>query len=368
MTPSGARVGAVWAIIVVVGIGLAGIDQFLSRVDASETRSSARRAHTEGMEFLKQGKAPEAVDSLREAYAQDRGNLEYERDLVTALLAAAKTAEAEPMLTEILQRQPNDGQANLIAARVSVRKGQIREAEAYYHRAVYGEWPGNAPMQRDAARMELIDLMAAKNQKQELLAELISLEAESPADTAAQKRLAPLFLTAGSPARAAGTYAALIAKNPDDASAYEGLAESDLQEGQYAPARAALARASALRRDDPEIRARLATLDTVTQLDPTGRHLTSAEKYRRSILILQMARAALSQCGEPNSGQNQSQENQQLLKAADNMIGGKEPAHVTNEAAENVLSLAEQLWHAGTVCSGKENQDALTLLMRKLAS
>lgn len=368
MTPSGARLGAVWAIIILVAIGLTGIDQFLSRVDASETRSSARRAHVKGMQLLREGKASEAVDSLREAYAQDRANIGYERDLVEALLADGKTADAEPMLTEVLQREPNDGEANLIAARMSVRKGQTREAEAYYHRAIYGEWPGNAATDRDAARMELVDVLAAKNQKQELLAELISLEAESPGDTKVQKRLGPLFLKAGSPPRAAATYEALIAKNPDDVSAYEGLAEADLQEGQYAPARAALQRASALKRDNPEIRAQLETLDTVTQLDPTGRHLTSAEKYRRSVLILRMARAALAQCTEPNSAQSQAQQDQQLLKAADTTINGKDPAHVTNEAAENVLSLAEQLWHAGTVCSGREDQGALSLIMRKLAS
>lgn len=368
MTPSGVRLSAVWGIIILVTIGLTAIDQFLSRVDAAETRSSARRAHAAGMKLLREGKASEAVDSLRDAYAQNRPNIEYERDLVAALLADGKTPDAEPMLTDVLQREPNDGQANLIAARMSVRKGQTGEAEAYYHRAIYGVWSGNAALDRDAARMELINLLAQKNQKQELLAELISLDAESPGDTQAQKRLAPLFLTAGSPARAASTYEALITKNPDDFSAYEGLAEADLEEGQYAPARAALERASALKRDDPQIRARLEMLDTVTQLDPTSRHLTSAEKYRRSVLILQMARSALAQCAEPNSGQNQTEQNQQLLNSADATINGKQPAHVTNEAAENVLSLAEQLWHAETMCNGKQDQGALGLIMRKLAS
>ena len=105
------------------------------------------------------------------------------------------------------------------------------------------------------------------------------------------------------------------------------------------------------------------TLDTVTQLDPTPRPLTSADKYRRSVLILRMASTTLAGCAAANSA-----ENQQKLKAADTLINGKAPPHVTNEAAESVLSLAEAIWRAETACKAGPERSALDLLMHKVAS
>ncbi len=131
------------------------------------------------------------------------------------------------------------------------------------------------------------------NQKQELLAELISLEAEPLANAEIRKRLGELFLLAGSPARAASVYQALVEKDPKDIAAYEGLGEAELEEGRYRPAREAFLRAFFRDPNNTSIRARLQTLNTVAELDPTLRQLTSAEKYSRSVGILDLTRAAL---------------------------------------------------------------------------
>jgi hypothetical protein len=114
------------------------------------------------------------------------------------------------------------------------------------------------------------------------------------------------------------------------------------------------------------VRAHLQTLDTVAELDPTARQLTSAEKYSRSIRILDMARAALDQCADNHPADEISQ----LLKSSEATIAGEEPAHVTNEIAEGVLSLAEKLWHAERTACGEKPGDlnALDLIMNKLAS
>ena len=186
MTPPGTTLGAVrtgstWAIIVAVAIGLWAVDQFLAGVESAEVKNSAQRSYRTGVELLAKGMAGKAVDSLRDAHALERQNPEYELQLIEALTAGGKEPEAEPLLTEILQRAPNDGRANLIAARVALRQGNMDEAEAYYHRAIYGDWSGDTAAHRVSARLELIDLLAGKNRKQELLAELVSLEAESPA-------------------------------------------------------------------------------------------------------------------------------------------------------------------------------------------
>jgi thioredoxin-like negative regulator of GroEL len=370
MTPTGTKWGTTGAVIVVVAISLAAVDQFLARVESAEVRSSARRSYQTGSRLLNEGKAEQAISFLNDAHAQERQNPEYELQLIAALTAAGKTAEAESLVADILQREPNDGRANLIAARLANRKGSTAEAVAYYHRAIYGEWSGNPGTPRASARMELIDLLAGKHQKQELLAELISVGAEAQATRAVQKRLAALFVLADSPARAANVYETLVQKDPKDIEAYEGLGDAELEQGQYRAAHDVFLRAFMREPGNGSIRAHLLTLNTVTELDPTLRQLTSAEKYRRSVRVLEMTREVLDQCVTKSShGSNaSSDENMELLKLADAMIAGKTPAHVTNEAAEGVLSLAEKLWHGEmTICGrGSSNQNPLDLIMKKI--
>jgi Flp pilus assembly protein TadD len=357
------------AAIVLVIVSLDGVDQFLARVESAEVVRAAQRSYLQGSRLIAAGKAGEAVDLLRDAHALERQNPEYELQLIDALVADGKTTEAEPLLTEILQREPNDGRANLTAARLAIRKGNTAEAEAYYHRAIFGQWSGDALARRVAARLELIDLLAGKNRKQELLGELISLEAETPVSAEIRRRLGELFLLAASPARAANVYQAVVEKDPKDIAALEGLGEAELEEGQYRRAREAFLRAFYREPNNASIRAHLQTLNTVAELDPTLRQLTSAEKYSRSVTILDMTRAALDECLAKTPAAN-SEDNRRLLKTAEAAIAAKAPAHVANEAAEGVLSLAEKLWngHEKACGGGFSDRNALDLIMNKLAS
>jgi tetratricopeptide (TPR) repeat protein len=372
VTPAGTRWGTTGAILAIVAVSLAAADRFLAGVEAAEVEKTAQRAYQKGSRLLDDGKAAESIGFLNDAHVLERENQDYELQLIAALTIDGKTTTAEPILTDILQHKPNDGRANLIAARLMVREGKTAEAEAYYHRAIYGEWPGNPSTHRVSTRMELVDLLAGKNQKQELLAELISLEAEAPPTRAIQKRLAELFVLADSPARAANVYQALVQKDPKDVEAYEGLGDAELKQGQYRAAHEAFLHAFLREPGNVTVRAHLMMLNTVTGLDPTLRQLTSAEKYRRSIRILEMTREALDQCAASNSSTGatlSSDENKELLKTADAMIKARMPAHVTNEVAEGVLSVSEKLWQAGTTLCGRKSadQNALDLIMRKLS-
>jgi Flp pilus assembly protein TadD len=383
MTAAGNNWRTTGAVIVLIVICLAGVDQFLAKVESAEIRNTAQRSYLTGSRLLEAQKAGDATDFLVEAHALERQNSDYELQLIAALTATGKTTAAASLMTDILQREPNDGRANLMAARLTIRTGNTAEAKAYYHRAIYGDWSGNSGAHRVSARMELIELLAGKNQKQELLAELISLEAESPGSDDIRKRLGELFLLAGAPARAASVYAALIRKDPNDIAAYEGMGDAELEQSQYRAAHEAFLGAFLRDPNNASVRAHLQTLNTVTGLDPTLRQLTSAEKYRRSVRILEMTRDAMDQCAakSPTAGSVPSSgENGQLLKTAEAMIAGKAPAHATNEVAEGVLSVAEKLWHAGTTACGggtagdttpgnrPPDQNALDLIMKRLAS
>src|ERR1700744_698154 len=186
--------GAVIGIVALI-TGLTVLDQFLARVESSELHSTAERSYAAGTRLLKEGRASEAIDQFRNAHVIERDNREYELSLIAALTEVGKTSDAGILMDEVLNRDPNDGRTNLRAARLMVKEGKIADAEAYYHRAIYGQWADNPAANQQGGRRELIDLLSRRAKKQELFAELISLEAEAGKDPEIQKRLAKLFLS-----------------------------------------------------------------------------------------------------------------------------------------------------------------------------
>jgi tetratricopeptide (TPR) repeat protein len=332
-------------------IGLSLFDRFFASLESTEQAASAQRDYENGMRLLTAGKPVAAIDELRSAHSESRENLTYELALIRALGEAGRFSDANILLDEVRLRYPNDGNFNLTAARLAAKQGNEEAAEAYYHRAIFGQWSGNssndATVKRNAARMELIDYLAAKGRLQPLLAELISLEAETPADSATQPKLARLFLTSGAPARSATAWESYLAAHRDDAAGWAGLGEAQLQAGDYRRARSAFREALQLVPDNPDVKARYALLDLVTALDPTPHQLPAAEKHARAVRILNMANADLAQCSP-----------------SETLV---DPAKMD---AEQVLSAAEQTWQLRVkTCAGiSSDEDALRLIMNKLTT
>jgi tetratricopeptide (TPR) repeat protein len=354
-------------ILVLVMAGLTALDRSLAKIEDAEVRGSAHRSYESGKRYLDQGLAGKAVDPLRDAHALERENAGYTLALISALMDVEKTSEADTLMDEILALKPNDGQANLVAARLVLKEGKVDDAEAYYHRAIYGSWPGDSEARRRAARLELIQLLQEKKARQPLLAELISLESEATENPQSQRQVAQLFLSAGAPARAAVVYRSLIEQDPHDSAAYEGLGEAELEEGQYRAAQTAFLRASNYRPNGP-LQARLQLLTQLTELDPTPRRLTSIEKYNRSLRILSLAKNDFEAhlASRPGAATPDVTE---LLKAASDELAKQSPAHATNEMAEHELDLAERLWKGRLAIFGAQttsDEEALRLCMEKL--
>jgi hypothetical protein len=80
-----------------------------------------------------------------------------------------------------------------------------------------------------------------------------------------------------------------------------GIGDAELARGNFRAAQASFQRASRLNPDDRSVRERLVLCEDVLALDPTGRGLTSAERYRRSIKLVELPRPisiAPSRCGK----------------------------------------------------------------------
>ena len=360
-------------ILLLVIVGLAALDKSLAKIEDAEVRGSARRSYETGKRFLDRGIAAQAVDPLRDAHALERENVGFTLALISALMDVGKTSEADTLMDEILASKPNDGQANLVAARLMLKESKVDDAEAYYHRAIYGSWPSDSEAHKRAARLELIKLLQEEKARQPLLAELISLESEASLDGEAkddpqsQTQIAKLFLSAGAPARAAAVYRNLTERDPHDSAAYEGLGEAELEQGQYRAAQSAFLRASNYRPDGP-MQSRLQLLTQLTELDPTPRGITSMEKYNRSLRILSLAKNDLEShlSGRPGAA---TPDVTQLLKAASDELSKQSPPNATNEMAEHELDLAERLWKERLAIFGAQTtpeEEALRLCMEKL--
>jgi len=360
---------ALVAIIALVIAGLATLDRFLATAQDVEVQRLAQGSYLDGLRFRRTGNIPEAVDALRKAHALNRRNTEYELELVDALIADGELDQAELLINDVLEREPNDGRANLLGARLMIAERKPTEAESYYHRAIYGEWPDDAAAHRVSVRMELVDFLAARGKREELLPELLPLQEGAGKDPVTERHLARLFLIVGSASRAADDYRAIIKQDPKDAAAYAGLGSAELQLGDYRGAHHAFLTASNYKPGDASIRQQLELSSTLAALDPTSRQLTSMEKYRRSLRILDLVRLDLEGCIASHPAQA-SDETRQALAAADEALTSKPQTEVTNEIAENVLKLAEQAWEARVnVCGTATSPDkeSLRLIVEKIA-
>jgi tetratricopeptide (TPR) repeat protein len=326
-------------------------DRVLATLERTEIQKEAASRFQSGMRLLQQGDRKAALANLRRAHMLIRDRREYTLGFTEALIANNMGDTAEARLSDLLTEDSNDGRPNLLLARLLASESKTASAIAYYHRAIYGVWPGDTAARvlqvRDAwqVRMELARYLAKIHRPQELLSELLLLQDHAEKDPALAHEIAGLFLTAGSTIRAAQIYRDLLEKTPDDAEAYKGLGEAELLRGDYRASESSFLSALRHKPGDLSLVQRLHFANTLATLDPTPRRLTSAEKYNRATRLL-----ASIQCGD-------------VPPAA------KHFGPITNELAESQLALAEQLWaKRAQLCPGKPPVDEATaVIMQKLS-
>ncbi|WP_321478205.1 tetratricopeptide repeat protein [uncultured Paludibaculum sp.] len=347
--------------VLAISVGLIFIDRSLARLEQSEILGEAQSLFKEGSDLLAAGRAAESTRPLERAHVLQRSRRDYQLMLARAYVSAGRLTDAEAQLLPVLTADSNDGEANLVMARLQVKLGNDREAEAYYHRAVYGKWPVGAAV--DEVRMELAEFLADAGQPQKLLAEVLLIQSDARVDLDRQRKIAHLLLVAGSPERAAASYRALLRKNADDVDALTGLAEADMALGEYSAAQDNLRRAQRLRPDDSQIRARMELAGLLSSLDPTPRRLASKEKFERSVRVLELAKADLRMCAQLKGAMAR------LQPALDDVeLKQKQMHSMNNESAEVLLDFAQSLWRSRqqTCSTPVPESDPLPLLISKI--
>lgn len=358
-----------FSLVAVAIAALFAADTFLAKTEEAESRIEAARLFALGQSLLKQGHSAEAVDRLKDALEIERGNREYQLLLAQAQLAAGQAPDAEETLNDLLIGDSTDGPSNLAMGRVLVKEGRIREAISYYHRAVYGQWKDDAQNNRLKVRLELIDLLAQQNSKDELLAELLAVQDQLPGDALTRLRMGQLFLAAGSPARAADVFRAVVRdaadKDSAHAEAYAGLGESDFDRGDYRAAQSDFQSALRLNPADQAATKHLDLSERVLALDPAVRGIGAPERFRRSRVLVQMTLDAAGCLGAdpPPSSQD-------LIDGARKTLDQRVTAAGQDSATETDLDLAGRLWQARVAgCKpAPDPDDPLGLVLAKAAA
>ena len=354
---------ATLAIVLAAIVGLFLFDTALARVDVTARKAYAVREFDIGKQLVAQGKIDAGLEHIRTATMLDADNSDYSIALSQTTLANGRPAEAEQMLTALLERTDTAGATNLAMARVLASEGKLAEAKSYYHRAIYGFWPKGAEKNRTAARLELIDLLARENATQELLAELLPIQDDSTNDAAQRKRIAHYFVVAGSPARAVTIFRDLLRRDPRDPESYVGLAEAALSIGDFGTARTDLLAAQKLMPDDSSsLQPRIALTDSVISMDPTQSGLALPEQVRRARNLLQLTLTSVRKC----LGVQAPQVAVALDSATLLLVSGRAAEGAVS--VEQNLSLAEQLWGLRrSRCAKEGNDGALALIHNRIS-
>lgn len=250
-------------------------------------------------------------------------------------------------------------------ARVLVKEDKRDDAAFYYHRAIYGQWKEDAHANQLKVRFELTDLLSREKSKEALLAELLPLQIDAPGDLATRKRLGHLFITAGSPARAADIFRDILRTLPRDPEAHAGLGDAEFARGNYRTAQTEFLAALQLRPADRDVQNRLDLCDQVLDLDPARRGLSPEEQYQRSRTLVERVLDDVNQCLGTGSGPTQ-----ELIKTVqDGLKKSVTPARQST-AFEDNLDWAERLWQVRrTDCKQAlgASEEPLALVLAKQA-
>lgn len=237
-----------------------------------------------------------AAEDYRTALSYDPANEEYRLRLAQSLLAAKQWNEARAQLLALWEEEPANGEVNLTLARLFAFRNDPSKAIHYYNNAIDGVWSQNPRTRRTATRFELVHYLMQQKRLAQAQAELLTIQAEGPSNTADQLLLGDLLLQVNEPLHAREAYNAVLAKDRDNAQAWLGKGQAALAMADYPAAEHALANTVARDASLDDARQQLELARQVLRLDPTLRGLSLAERSQRVAEAFQIALRRLTTC------------------------------------------------------------------------
>ncbi len=350
--------GMVLLRMVAVTVGVLILIGMVTRAYQNDRNKRAEKAYQAGLALLAQGSADEAIERFRTALSTTPNNKQYRLTLGSALVQGEHLDEAALYLNGILKSDPDNGPANLEMGRVQARDGTLAQTTASYHKAMSGVWPKGREQERQEVPLELADYLFAHGAQAQATLELVGLAQQSHIPATLKERAGRKLLAFHQAMQALSVFQEIVHNDSHDGNAWAGLGESQFDLKDYQPAQESLKNAVTWGSVDDNATSRLQTVEQILALDPAMRGLTVAERYRRSLDLLQQTSDLLKSCKPPADGAA-------LEMRAARQLKGNRPQN-TESIAENI-NLAEDLWQANQKWCGTSAPQPLALLMPLLA-
>lgn len=285
----------IFVLLVLVGVTIAAfvVTRNVAESNDGLRRQQAAMSFEAGQEALQNGRVEPAVVTLRLAVSRDPENREYRLALASALATSRLDGEAKRVLEILREAEPEDPETNVQFARIEARGADADTARRYYESAIAGLWRTEDAEERRAVRLELIDFLVARQERDRALSQLLVLGANLPSDKDVQVQVGRLFFSAGDPRQALDRFETALEADPDDGPALAGAGESAFVLGDYALARGYF---SAAPEDDPAVVALREVTELVLVSDPLEPRLSVRARSERLLLAFEQARASLDSC------------------------------------------------------------------------
>jgi tetratricopeptide (TPR) repeat protein len=285
----------IFILTVLVGVTIAAflVTRNIAASNEELRREQAALWFEAGQEALQSGSVEPAVVTLRRAVSRDPENREYRLALASALASNSLDDEAKRVLLILREAEPEDPETNVQFARIEARGADADTARRYYESAIAGLWRPEDAMERRTVRLELIDFLVAREERERALSQLLALDANLPADKDVEVQVGRLFLSAGDPRQALDRFVSALDTDPEDGPALAGAGESAFELADYVEARRYL---NAAPEDDELVVALREVSELVLESDPLEPRLRVSERSRRLLLMFEQATASLGIC------------------------------------------------------------------------
>jgi tetratricopeptide (TPR) repeat protein len=339
-------------VLVLIVMLLGSVAGVVTRAYFARKELLGRRVFAEARLLAQRGQHERAIEFYRVALGLQPAKVDFRVALAEALVDSGRLTEAESYLRDVLGQDPTSGPANLMRARVAVRREEPELAADHYHRAVYGYWPQEDQSQRLVSRYELALVLLQLNERTQAVAEATQYAAEIADEVVPRMEAGHLLLRAGVPSAAAEQFRRAAELDRDNPAAYTSLGWAELQRRNFAAAQMAFSQAARRDPENQEVRQQWHLLNRVISIDPTLPRLGLQERLRRSRQLASAALQELTRCLEEDAPQQSSAngnapqpvgEQAELIAEATKTLQARRRR---DDDPEAFLTLAQRLWQA----------------------
>ena len=338
----------------------------LSRVHQAQRPGDWGALFNRGIADLNAQRYDAAATDLRAALLYAPDEYSYQLKMAEALIGQGHSGQALAYLTNLWDREPENGFVNLELARIAAQREQTDDAIRYYRNAVYAVWPSDQEGMRLDARLELIDLFLRIRDRAQAQGELIALEASAGRDPVRQERIGELFLRAEDYEHARQAFDTVLKLDRHNAVAMAGAGYAAFELGQYSSAQNYLQAALAANANDTASADRLKITQMVLHMNPFRRQISVSERDRIVVEAFQTAGERLRTCKLPAAaGGAQPSLNDEWAQLEPQITGSglrRNPDLV--ETAMDVVFRIER--ETSTTCGSPTGIDLALLLISKM--